>query len=140
MAAKRRYTRKDKANAVTAAVASSVMAAAEASGIPENTLRYWYDSDEFADIRAKTREELGQESKALAHRALAEINRRLGEFDPKDLSVLYGILVDKGQLLQGEATHRTETRALDAFDDHERQALHDAIRAELEGREKVEDE
>ena len=129
MAPRRRYTRKEKVAAVTAAAASSVLAAAQESGIPENTLRYWFDSPEFADIRTKTREELAEESKALAHRALAEIARRIPEFEPRDLTVLYGVLVDKGQLLAGEATHRTETRDLSAvIPDHEWEILQGVLR------------
>ena len=112
------------------------MAAAETLGIPETTVRYWFDSPEFAELRTKSAEELGIESMALAHRALGEINRRLPEFEPRDLSVLYGILVDKGQLVTGNATARTETRSLtEGMSDHERSALHDAIAAELARRE-----
>lgn len=43
------------------------------------------------------------------------------------------ILFDKLALMRGEATARTETRSLvDGFDDHEKQALRDAIDAQLD--------
>jgi transposase-like protein len=41
------------------------------------------------------------------------------------------ILIDKYRLEVGEATGRTESRSLDGLSDHEKEALHDAIRAEL---------
>jgi hypothetical protein len=135
MAAKRRYTRKEKASAVTAAAASSVVAAAEATGIPATTIDYWMHSPEFVEIRDRTREELADEMRVLAHMATDRLRQLIPSMDARDLIVLDSMAIDKSQLLRGEATARTETRALDAFDDHERQALHDAIRAELEGRE-----
>ena len=132
MAERRRYTRKTKAMAVMAAAVTSVAAAAQEAGIPERTVGYWFDSPEFAELRAKTREDLAAESMAMAHRVLSEITRRLPEFEPRDLSVLYGILTDKGQLLAGHATSRTETKALtDEMNDHERQQLRDLLTAAI---------
>lgn len=128
MTYRRRYTKREKAQAVIAAAASSVAAAAEAHGIPETTLHYWFDHPDFAELRTKTQEDLAEESKALSHKVLGEVARRLHEFEPKDLAVLYGILVDKGQLLSGQATSRSEHRDVTAgLDDHERKALRDAI-------------
>lgn len=124
MSERRRYATRTKVTTVMAAEMTSIPAAAEAAGIPETTVRYWMDSPEFVTLRAKTREDLADESKALAHKALGEIQRRLGEFEPRDLTVLYGVLTDKAQLLTGHATARNETRALtDGLDDHEREAL-----------------
>jgi len=128
MAARRRYTRTTKTQAVIAATVSSVAAAAESAGVPESTLRYWFDSPDFALVRAKTRDDLAAESMGMAHRVLEEITRRLSEFEPRDLSVLYGILTDKGQLLSGAATSRTETKDItDTLSDHEREALRAVI-------------
>lgn len=128
MPAHRRYSQKSKMAAVIAAEMTSVKAAAESAGIPERTLGYWFDSPEFAEVRAKTREDLAEESMAMAHTVLGEIKRRINEFEPRDLSVLLGILVDKGQLLSGHATSRSETRDItDTLDDTEREALRNAI-------------
>lgn len=128
MSERRRYTRKTKTGVVIAAIASSVAAAAQNAGIPESTVHYWFDSAEFAELRKKTREDLAAESMGMAHKVLAEIQRRIGEFEPRDLSVLYGILTDKGQLLAGHATARAETRTLPTFDDHESTALAEVAR------------
>ncbi len=106
----RRYTKRQKATVVIAAEMSSVAAAAESSGIPESTVRYWMDDPELTELRAKTRVERAHAAQTMSLLVLAEIRRRLPEFEPRDLSVLYGIMVDKGQLMAGEATTRTEMR------------------------------
>lgn len=130
----RRYTRREKATAVLAADMLNVRAAAEQAGIPESTLRRWVDDPELADLRAKTREDLAAEAQVMAQLALAQIRRRLPEYEPRDLNVLYGIMVDKSQLLTGQATTRAETRALtDGMDDHERAALRAVLDGVLEG-------
>jgi len=126
----RRYTRKQKVTTAVAAEMTSVAAAAEGAGIPESTVRDWMKDPEIAELRAKTREERGEAASTLATIVLGEIKRRLPEFEPRDLSILYGVLTDKAQLLGGQATSRTETLT-DGMDDHERaqlkQAIHDAL-------------
>src|SRR5258706_4079321 len=108
----RRYTKHQKASVVIAAEMSTVAAAAEGSGIPDTTIRYWMDLPEFVELRNKTREERATAAVTMSMIVLAEIRRRLPEFEPRDLSTLYGILTDKGQLLGGEATSRTENLRL----------------------------
>ena len=138
MTERRRYTKRQKATVVVAAEMTSVAAAAEAAGIPETTVAYWFDAPEFVELRAKTREDLAEETNTLAHKVLGKISARLDQFDPKDLAILYGILTDKGQLLSGQATSRAEVAITEGWQDHERQALRDAIAAELASREEVE--
>jgi transposase-like protein len=134
----RRYTARQKASAVTMALISNASAAAEQTGIPERNIRRWQDDPEMAEYAAKTREEIAEEARALGVKVLAEIKDRLKEFDPKDLSILWGILTDKSQLLAGQATSRTETRDITAtLDDHEQAALRHAIDEWLSQREPV---
>ena len=117
-----------KAAAVIAAEMSSVLAASEALGIPERTVGYWFDAPEFAELRVKTREDMAEETAALAHKVLGVITAKLPDYEPKDLNTLYGILVDKSQLLTGEATSRSEHRDItETLDDHEREALRKVI-------------
>lgn len=124
MTTRRRYTKRQKATAVIAAEMSSVSAAAESEGIPESTLRRWMDHPDMAELRAKTREDLADEAKVLQQLAAAQIKARIAEFEPRDLTVLYGVMTDKAQLLSGQATMRTENRTLtEGMDDHEREAL-----------------
>lgn len=125
----RRYTKRQKASVVIAAEMSTVAAAAEGSGIPDTTIRYWMDQPEFVELRNKTREERATAAVTMSMIVLAEIKRRLPEFEPRDLSTLYGILTDKGQLLGGEATSRTENLRLitGGLADDERTKLRDFI-------------
>lgn len=120
--------------AVTAAAASSVLAAAEQSGIPESTLRYWLDKPEFAELRDKTREEAGKGWEVIQHLALARLRDLIPTMEARDLTILAGLAVDKSQLLTGQATSRHET-ITEGWDDHEKVALREAIRGELDKRE-----
>ena len=129
--ARRRYTKRQKASAVIAAEMSSQTQAAEATGIPLTTLNSWMTEPWAVELRTKTRADLADESRILAHRVLAVISQKLDTFSPRDLPILYGILVDKGQLLAGEPTVRTEITEAPAFSDQERELLADAIHREL---------
>ena len=133
MAERRRYSRKTKVSAVIAAEMSSVLAASESLKIPHMTLDYWFHHPEFVELRKKTREDTAEESAALTHKVLAQINAKLPDYEAKDLNILFGILVDKSQLLSGEATNRTESRDLTSgFDDHEREALAEVLKRAIE--------
>jgi hypothetical protein len=131
-ATRRRYTRKQKTTAVLAAVASSTEAAAEQTGIPRTTNAYWMERPEFVELRQKTRAEHAEGFRVLAAMAMDRLVQLLPTMEPRDLTVLLGVATDKGQLLGGEATERTETRDISSnLDDHEREVLNDAIRGEL---------
>jgi transposase-like protein len=130
MTERRRYTRKQKISAVVAAAASSTLAAAEAQGIPESTLRYWLEKPEFASLREKTREEAADGWKVVLHLAQERIVALIPTMVAEDIMILAGIATDKSQLLSGEPTSR-EARVTEGWDDHERMALRDAIRQEL---------
>lgn len=126
----RRYTKVQKAQAVAEAERTSLTAAAESSGIPITTLKYWFDHPEFADVRTKTREELAGGSIAMAVIAQGELIRRIrsGKISDQALVAAYGVGIDKAQLLSGAATSRTESRDLTAsLDDHEKEVLRDLI-------------
>lgn len=118
-----------------AAEMSSVEAAAESTGIPRTTITYWMEEPEFVALRQKTRDDMAEESATLAHKALDEIRRRMAEFEPRDLTVLFGVLVDKAQLLTGAATSRTETRDItDTLSPEQADALADEIDEWLKAR------
>ncbi len=129
---RRRYTKRQKVTAVIAAEMSSNMAASAKLGVPETNIRRWRDDPELAKYVERTREELAEGAGLLAHRALEVISRRIDEFEPRDLTILFGVMVDKAQLLSGQPTARTESRDITAdLDDHERATLRDAIDAFL---------
>jgi hypothetical protein len=124
MAERRRYTKSQKMAAVIAAEFTTPQAAAEGLDIPQSNVYYWFNAPEFVELRKKTREDMAEETAALAHKVLGVITAKLPDYEPKDLNTLYGILVDKSQLLTGQATSRTEARDITAtLDDHERETL-----------------
>ena len=125
---RRRYTKQDKIAAIASAEVNGIPATAEQQGIPETTIRYWLDKPEFVELRAKTREDLSDGFKALAHLALYRLMEAIdaGGVEPRDLSVALGIATDKHLLMSGEATGRTETRTwTDALDPDKQRRLRD---------------
>lgn len=128
MAERRRYTKREKANAVIAAEASSMTAVSEATGIPITTIDYWMDQPEFVELRKKTRDDLAEGFMVLAHKAQAALQKLIPTMEARDLTVLLGVATDKAQLLSGAATVRTERRDLtDILPDGEREALAAAV-------------
>ena len=133
MTERRRYTKRQKAAAVVTAELSSTLAAAEAHGIPESSIRYWLDDPQFANLRAKTREETAAGFGVLIHMAQARLRELIPSMEARDLITLTGVATDKAQLLSGAATSRTETADVTAkLDDHETAQLADAIENLLE--------
>lgn len=108
----RRYTKTQKAQAVAAATMTNTEAASESTGIPQSTIRYWLDQPEFAELRTKTRDEVGEQFWAAIQMGLKEVANGLR--DPlaplRDKATALGILYDKHALLTGGATGRTESR------------------------------
>lgn len=98
--------------AIAAAEATSVLAAAEASGIPESTLRYWLDDPKFAPFRENAREAMAEEARVVARMAWQALAKAIasGTLDGRDLVMAAGMATDKSQLLNGGATARTEAR------------------------------
>lgn len=113
MAARRRYTAKQKAAAVATATLSSVEAASESTGIPRRTIGYWMDKPEFAALRHKTRDAVADEFWTTIQVGLHRIADLIPQTDDlQKVSVATGILYDKHALLTGSATSRTESRDL----------------------------
>jgi len=130
----RRYTKRTKLAAVMAAEMGGVVQAQDQTGIPESTIRYWMDQPEFAQVRAKTREDLAEEISTVAHLAWQRVARALasGEMEPRDAIFAAEKATSLQLLMSGEATARTENVSItDGLDDHEKAALGGAIRDEL---------
>jgi putative lipase involved disintegration of autophagic bodies len=129
MPERRRYSRKQKVAVVSAAAASSVLAAAQESRVPESTIRYWLEKPEFASLRDRTREEMADEMKVIAHIATDRLRTLIPTMDARDLTVLTSMAIDKSQLLSGGATGRTEHKDItDSFDDAEWESLKSILR------------
>jgi hypothetical protein len=112
MSERRHYTKKTKLAAVIAADMSGVVEAERQTGIPESTIRYWAAQPEFAEIRAKTREDLADEIKIVAHLAWERIAQalRAGDMEPRDALFAAEKATSLRLLMSGDATSRTETR------------------------------
>jgi transposase-like protein len=110
---RRRYTKREKAAAVATATMTSTEAAAESTGIPESTIRYWMDKPEFAELRTKTRDQVADEFWSTIQLGLKRLVELIPQTeDLQKVSVSLGILYDKHALLTGGATGRTESRDL----------------------------
>lgn len=112
MAGRRRYTRAEKVAVIAAAAATSNLAASEASGVPESTIRRWLDDPEMARLRDNAREAMADEALVVARLAWNALAGaiRTGQLDGRDLVMAAGMATDKAQLLTGGATARAETR------------------------------
>lgn len=112
MAEQRRYTKRQKLATTMAAELTSLTAAAETSGIPKSTIRYWMDDPELADIRTKTREDLADEIGTVAHLAWANVASALrnGTMEPRDAIFAAEKATSLQILMAGGATSRTELR------------------------------
>ena len=106
----RSYNKRTKLAAVMAAEMSGVVEAEKQTGIPESTIRYWMDKPEFAEVRAKTREDLAEETKVAAHLAWKRVIEALPTMEPRDAIFAAEKATSLQLLLTGGATARTETR------------------------------
>ena len=109
---RRSYTKRQKLAAVLAAEMGGVVQAEKQTGISESTIRYWMDQPEFAEVRAKTREDLADEIKVVAHLAWQQIASalRAGTMEPRDAIFAAEKATSLQLLMSGDATSRTETR------------------------------
>lgn len=110
-----RYQRRDKRvklAAVMAAEMSGVVEAERQTGIPESTIRYWASKPEFAEIRAKTREDLADEIKLVSHLAWKRVGEALesGQIEPRDAIFAAEKATSLQILMSGGATARSEVR------------------------------
>lgn len=127
---RRRYTHTQKAAAVAEAEINGVEHAAELTGIPRTTIDYWLDRPDFVELRQKTREEMRDGFRVLVHRAQERLEALVPSMEPRDLTILLGVVTDKALLLSGDATSRTESVTLtDGLSDDEKRRLRDAIAA-----------
>jgi hypothetical protein len=119
--------------AVMAAEMSGVVQASKQTGIPATTIEYWLHKPEFAEFRTKTREDLVEEVKTVAHLAWARVAETMPKMHPRDAMFAAEKASTILQLLQGQATGRIEHRDLtDSLDDHERDLLAQVLRDVVE--------
>jgi hypothetical protein len=108
---------------------AGVVQAERQTGIPESTIRYWMDRPEFAEFRAKAREEMAEEVKVVAHLAWKRIAETIGTMEPRDALFAAEKATSLHLLMSGEATSRSEHRDLTDPDDAGLDALEQVIAA-----------
>ena len=125
--------------AVMAADLVGVTEAERQTGIPESTIRYWMDRPEFAEFRAKAREELGEAVRTVAALAWQRVAEGLlaGTFEPRDILFAADKATSMMQLLSGNPTERVESVTA-GMDDHERAQLRDILRQAIAEKEAAE--
>lgn len=124
----------DRIRALGIAVVEGAQAASDKTGIPRRTISLWMDNPEYAELRQKTREELAEGFKALAHLSMSALLEQVkaGQVDSRDLTILLGVATDKHLLMSGEATSRNESKDITRdLDDHESEVLGSVVRDEL---------
>lgn len=129
MAERRRYTKRQKAEAVATATMTSEEAASETLGIPRRTLGYWMTLPEFAELRQKTPEGVADMFWAAIQIGVDQVAIGLldSETQLRDKATALGILYDKHALLTGAATSRSEHRDISDIDDEAVTALETLI-------------
>ena len=121
-------SQKQKLAAVMAAEMVGVRKAAEQTGIPKQTISDWINDPKYGHFRTKTREDLAEEVKVVAHLAWKRVAETLPMMEPRDAMFAAEKASTILQLVTGEATQRTEHRELtESLDDHERELLSAAI-------------
>jgi hypothetical protein len=127
-------TRKFRPRIVKAEVAglAAVVGVTEAerrTGIAKNTIQRWVHDPEFVHLRTTARAlVLEQWWAGIQMGASSMMDDMLGPAPLRDKATAWSSLVDRYALLSGEATSRTESKALtDDLDDTEKQRLRDWI-------------
>jgi hypothetical protein len=121
----RRYTAREKAQAVGIAVVDGQTIAEERTGIPKETIHVWLNRPEYAPLRTTARTIVIEEFWVGIQVGLEEVVKGLRTDAPvHQKAEALKVIADRYALLSGEATERTETRELTAeFDDGEADAI-----------------
>lgn len=125
---------RDRTRALAVVAATGSVAEAEReTGIPHQTIHQWLDSDEYGELRQRTKEAVAEEWWAIVQTAFRRVLNTLENTDdPVKVATAGAIVFDKLALTRGEATTRTESRDLNgSLDDHEltrlREIVHSAV-------------
>lgn len=113
MAERRKYSAKQRAEAVGIAAVEGVTRAEESTGIPKETIHYWLQKPEFARLRTTAREEVEAAFWIGIQVGLEEVTTGLrGDAPLKDKAAALQVLYDRHALMTGQATSRTESRSI----------------------------
>ena|SRR3990170_165464 len=133
-ATRRKYTAKQRAEAVGIAVVEGVTRAEETTGIPKTTIDYWTHKPEFVGFRTTAREVVVEALWVGVQVGINEVTKALrGDAPPHQKAAALAVLYDRYALMTGQATSRSENRTLtEGLDDHERDALRRLLEEAIE--------
>lgn len=107
----RRYTAKQKAEAIGIAAVQGVTAAGEMTGIPKTTIQYWKETPDFVQLRTRVNEEVvGDLWVGVQIGAKALVEGFTSGAPLRDKAAAFTALAERYALLSGGATARTEHR------------------------------
>ena len=123
----------ERAHAVGVALLDGASEASRRTGIPETTINGWMHSQEFVELRERTKEAVADEWWAGVQHGFRRVIEAFDqEADVQKKATAAAILFDKVAMLRGEATSRSEARDItNQFNDHENDTLSELLRAEL---------
>jgi hypothetical protein len=129
MTERRRYTARERAKAVGIATVDGVTAAERTTGIPKETIQYWTTKPEYAQLRTTAREVVVEQLWIGVQVGIEELTKGLRSDAPvHQKAQAFEALAERYSLLNGEPTHRSETRTVtDGLSDHEKAALRAVI-------------
>ena len=131
MRGKKRPT-SERMEALGIAVVDGPAAASQQTGIPEDTIYGWTQTEEFKELQARTKEAVADEWWAIVQRGFRKTAELLeGTTDSQKAATATAIIADKMLLIRGEPTSIAHLNLAEGMDDHERELLSDAIRGEL---------
>lgn len=104
---------------------NGVRRTARKAGVPVSTLEHWRQHGEMAQLRTQKREDVAADVWAVFQAGVRRIQELLPiTEDMGKVAVATGIIYDKYALMSGQATTRSETKALtEGLQDHEKEAL-----------------
>lgn len=139
MSGRRRYSDTQKADALVALDANggNVIGTSRLIGIPEKTLEEWSKNrrinEDVAILREGKREDLADRLEDIAHKLLDSMASKIPDANLSNVSVSFGIAVDKMRLLREQPTSITSALTDDERADRVATLL-DRARARRDGR------
>lgn len=120
--------------AVSLALVEGSAEASRKTGVPERTIQEWANRPEFAELRARTKEQVAEEWWAGVQLAFRRSLELLATTDDAVKAATAGaIIFDKLALSRGEVTSRTENRTwTDGLDPDKQRRLRDWALDKLE--------
>ncbi len=124
----------ERARAMGVALMDGPVAASRSTGIPETTIRGWMDRPEFAELRSRTKDAVGEEWWAGVQLAFRRALELMASTDDAVKAATAGaIIFDKLALSRGDVTSRSEVSTFHGYNDHEKRAIADLLRQALAG-------